>query len=78
VAEKHGEERLRNARTTIVDRVASEEAADKNQLINNLFCIEHTVFGDYRSLYYNIVTLDDLIKEVMRIDNDLYKLELEN
>jgi hypothetical protein len=30
VAEKHGEERLRNAWTTIVDRVASEEAVDKN------------------------------------------------
>jgi hypothetical protein len=26
----------------------------------------------------NIVTLEDLIKEVIRIDNDLYELELEN
>ena len=26
----------------------------------------------------NIVTLEDLIKEVTRIDNDLYKLELKN
>jgi hypothetical protein len=26
----------------------------------------------------NIVTLDDLIEEATRIDNDLYELELEN
>jgi hypothetical protein len=26
----------------------------------------------------NIITLDDLIEEVTRIDNNLYELELEN
>jgi hypothetical protein len=26
----------------------------------------------------NIITLEDLIKEVTQINNDLYKLELEN
>jgi hypothetical protein len=26
----------------------------------------------------NIITLEDLIKEVTRINNDLYKLELKN